>query len=133
MKRPPAPSRKKMTKAQRRAFYNQAKGNDEFPVCNICENSVLPCHAWVESHMPIPHAWAGRKTGVAHKRCNDLYWRNVEAPMMAKANHQYDMARGIKVSVRPLPGGKDDPRKKKVGGPVVDRRTGELWSGRGRH
>jgi hypothetical protein len=127
-----ADHRKKMTKAQRRAFYNAARGDNDFPKCNLCGNWVLPCHTWVESHLPVPHAWQGTKTGVAHKRCNDLYWREVEAPMMAKANHQYDMARGIKVSRRPMRD-PDDPRKRTVDGRVVDRRTGELWSGRGRH
>lgn len=133
MKRPPAPSRKKMTKAQRRDFYNAAKGDNEFPMCNLCPHWVLPCHDWVESHVPVPHAWEGQETGVAHKRCNDLYWREVEAPMMAKANRQYDMARGIKVSRWPLPGGKDDPRMRTIDGRVLDRRTGELWKGRGRN
>jgi len=126
-------NRRRMTQAQRRAIYDAAKGCNEFPKCNLCPHLVLPRHDWVVSHVPVPHAWEGREVGVAHKRCNDLYWRTVEAPMLAKARHQYDMARGIKVSRRPLPGGKDDPRRKKVAGPVVDRRTGELWSGRGRH
>ncbi len=125
-RRPPAPSRRRRSKAQRRAFYDAAKGDNDFPTCNICGHLVIG-RKWVESHMPIPHAWAGKETGVAHKRCNDLYWRQVEAPMMKKARHQYDMARDIDVPANPLPGGKNDPRKRKVDGTVVDRRTGELW------
>jgi hypothetical protein len=128
-RKPAAPSRRKMTKAQRRAFYDAAKGNEEFPRCNICGQFVLPCHNWVESHMPIPHAWKGEQTGVAHARCNKKRWTEVEAPMLAKGRHQYDMARGIKVSRTPMPGGKDDPRKRTIDGRVVERRTG--WHGRG--
>jgi hypothetical protein len=126
------PFRRKMTKAQRRDFYNAAKGDNEFPVCNICGLPVRPCHDWVESHLPIPRAWKGKKTGVAHARCNQERRATVEAKMFKKANHQYDMARGIKVSRNPLPGGKDDPRKRTIDGRVIDRRTGELWSSRGR-
>jgi hypothetical protein len=126
-RRPAAPSRRRMTKAQRRAFYDAAKGDLEFPLCNICGRPILPCHKWVESHMPIPHAWKGEKTGVGHKRCNDLYWRKVEAPMMAKGRHQHDMACDIDVSRNPLPGGRDDPRKRKMDGTVVDRATGLPW------
>lgn len=127
-RRPLAPSRRKMTKAQRRKFYDAAKGNDEFPRCNICGNWVLPCHRWVESHMPIPHAWRGTKTGVAHKRCNDLYWRTVEAPMLAKGRHQYDKARDIDVPLRPF-ASREKPWKRTVDGRVIDRLTGEPWRG----
>lgn len=35
---------------------------------------------------------------------------------------------GIKLkAARPLPGGRDDPRKKTISGRVVDRRTGQPW------
>lgn len=126
-KKPPAASRRRMTKAQRREFYRLACGENEYPLCNICCTFVLPGQRWVESHMPIPRAWKGTKTGVAHRRCNDRRWREVEAPMMAKGRHQFDMARDIDVSRNPLPGGRDDPRKRKMNGAVVDRITGELW------
>lgn len=116
-----------MSKARRRAFYDAAKGDNDYPICNICCTWVLPGQRWVESHMPIPRAWKGTKTGVAHARCNAKRWREVEAPMMTKANHQYDMARDIDVSRNPLPGGRDDPRKRRMDGTVVDRATGQLW------
>lgn len=77
--------------------------------------------------MPVPHTFKGVATGVAHARCNLDYWAKVEAPMVAKAKRQYDRHRGIKVSRNPLPGGRDDPRKKTMDGRVVDRATGELW------
>jgi hypothetical protein len=126
-RRPPAPSRRKMNKTQRRAFYDAARGDNEVPLCNICSTWVLPGQRWVESHMPVPRFLKGTKTGVAHKRCNDRRWREVEAPLLAKSNHQYDMARDIDVVRNPLPGGKDDPRKRRMDGTVVDRRTGEIW------
>jgi hypothetical protein len=125
-----APPRKRMTTAQRREFYNAACGGNEFPMCNLCPQPVLPREEWVESHVPIPHAWNGKETGVAHKRCNDLYWQKVEAPRLAKARHQYDMARGIKVARNPVRGGRQDPWKRKMDGTVVDRETGKPWGSR---
>lgn len=128
-RRPPAPSRKRRTTAERRAFYEAAKGEAEFPACNICGLAVLLGHKWVESHMPVPHALNGTKTGVAHARCNLDYWAKVEAPMLAKVDRVYDRHRDIHVARNPLPGGRDDPlhRKRTLDGRVVDRRTGELW------
>jgi hypothetical protein len=130
-RKPPAPSRKRMSTAQRREFYEAAKGDKEFPTCNICGGSVLLGQKWVESHMPIPHTLGGTETGVAHARCNADYWAKVEAPMLAKVNSQYDKHRGIHVSRHPMAGGKDDPRKRRMSdGLVVDRVTGEPWRSR---
>ncbi len=129
-RKPPAPSRRRMSTAQRRAFYVQACGDAEFPACNICGLSVLPGQKWVESHMPVPHALGGRATGVAHKHCNRERWAKVEAPMLAKVDRVYDKHRGIHVSRSPMAGGQDDPRKRTMDGRVVDRVTGETWRGR---
>jgi hypothetical protein len=126
-RKPPAPSRKRRTTAERREFYEQARGGAEFPTCNLCPFVVLPGQKWVVSHAPVPHALGGTKTGVAHKRCNDEHWAKVEAPMLAKVGRQYDKHRGIHVSRSPMPGGKDDSRKRTMDGRVVDRRTGGPW------
>lgn len=131
VRRPPAPSlnsrpRRRKTTAQRRALYQEACGDNEFPICNICGNPVAG-QKWVESHIPVPHAWNGTETGVAHARCNAEYWAKVEAPMLAKAQRLYDKHHGIHVARQPMAGGKDDPRKRKMDGSVVNRRTGELW------
>lgn len=124
-RKPPAPSRKRRSTAERRAFYEAARGDGEFPNCNICGRPVMPGQKWVESHMPIPHAHGGTDTGVAHKRCNAERWAKVEAPMLAKVNRQSDKHRGIHVPRCPLPGGRDDRRKRTMDGRVVDRATGE--------
>jgi hypothetical protein len=119
-----------MTTAQRREFYRQARGDNQFPVCNICGGWVVG-KKWVESHIPVPHAWDGIETGVAHARCNAEYWAKVEAPMLAKAQRQYDKHHGIHMARQPMPGGKDDPRKRTMDGRLVERATGAPWrSGR---
>jgi hypothetical protein len=133
MKRhPPAPPHKKLTKAQRRALYNAAKGNNEFPICPYCRNPVLPAHAWDGSHEGAPHALGGKTLGVWHRRCNSEHGAKVVTPMVAKTWRIYEKNRGIHVSRRPFRS-KERPWKRTIGGLVVDRRTGELWSGRGRH
>jgi hypothetical protein len=129
-RKPPAPSRKRRTTAERREFYAEACGDAEFPACNICGLTVLPAHRWVVSHIPVPHTLNGVETGVAHAKCNADYWAKVEAPMLAKVKRQYDKHRDIHVSRFPMPGGKDDPRKRRMDGRVVDRVTGEAWRGR---
>lgn len=119
--------RRRLTKAQRKAFYDLHRGDAEFPLCHFCLTEIRACEPWVVSHTPIPNAWDGTETGIAHARCNALYWAKVEAPMLAKGQRQYDLAHDLKVSRDPLPGGKDDPRRKKIDGTVVDRRTGKPW------
>lgn len=116
-----------MTKAQRRQFYEAARGSGEFPLCNICLTEILPYQRWVESHMPVPRALGGTETGIAHERCNTMRWRTIEAPMLAKTRHQYDLARDLKVPRNRLPGGREDPRKRRIDGTVVDRITGNPW------
>lgn len=121
------PPRRSLTTGQREALYETARGGDEFPSCNICLRPVRPGESWVESHMPVPRALDGTATGIAHKRCNDKRWREVEAPMIANAKRKYKWARGIKVSRRPMRGGKNDPWKRTMDGRIVDRVTGEPW------
>jgi hypothetical protein len=127
------PPRARLSADEREAVYKTACGGDPFPICNICFQPIRAERKWVISHMPTPRALDGTVTGIAHKKCNDLRWRTIEAPMVAKAKSQYKTARDIKASSRnPLPGGKDDPlrRKKKVTGEVIDRDTGKPWGDR---
>jgi hypothetical protein len=121
--------RRKLTKAQRRDFYIAAKGEEDFPRCNICGEFVLPGQAWDESHEGAPHALGGTRTGIAHRRCNRDHGAQVVTPMVAKAKRLYDKHRGIHVSRYPMRD-PEDPRKRTMDGRVIDRRTGELWGGR---
>jgi hypothetical protein len=128
-RRPPAPSvRRRMTTAQRRAFYRDACGDNAFPACNICGGWVIG-QKWVESHIPVPHAWNGTETGVAHARCNAEYWAKVEAGMLAKTQREYDKDRGIHVARQPF-GSREKPWKRTVDGRLVERATGAEWKSR---
>jgi 5-methylcytosine-specific restriction endonuclease McrA len=49
---------------------------------------------------------------------------------IADAKRQHDRHFGIKTVTQPIEGGRDDPRKRTMGGVVVDRRTGERWGAR---
>jgi hypothetical protein len=119
-------TRRRLSTAQRRAFYAQACQGKDYPDCNICGRPVLPRDKWVDSHMPVPHALDGTETGVAHAKCNVEYWAKVEAPMLAKVKRIRDKHRGIHVSRHPMRRA-DDPRKRTVDGRVVNRETGEAW------
>ncbi len=60
------------------------------------------------------------------RKKTDRYDRKV----IAKSNHVRDRFIGAFRSRSPLPGGRDDPRKKTMAGAVVDRVTGEPWRAR---
>lgn len=88
--------RRSLSNTKREALWNDCRCVDsagaleDYPRCNIpgCGGFVTPGQKWVESHYPVPFSFQGTSTGVAHKRCNDLYWRNVEAPMMAHVTRE---------------------------------------------
>lgn len=105
-----------------------ATDRGDFPICNICELPVLPSDRWHESHYPVPAALDGQITGVAHAACNLRHAAQVDVPMIARVKRMRRRAIGAHVSRRPLPGGRDDPRKKTLDGRVVDRRTGAEWN-----
>jgi hypothetical protein len=129
--------RKHLSNRAREALWCDSRCHDasgkleEFPRCNIpgCGGFVTPGQKWVESHYPIPAAHGGEATGVAHHRCNFLYWREVEAPMMAHVTRERQKHIGAYRARHPMPGGRGDPRKRTMAGKVVDRRTGKLWKG----
>lgn len=101
--------------------------------CCLCPDPIRPgIDRWEEHHTPIPHCWGGEESELAHKRCHRIETSTVTAPMLAKSRHQVDKATDVKapgLGPCPLPGGRraGDPRKKKMNGQVVDRRTGEPW------
>jgi hypothetical protein len=127
--------RKRLTTTQRRALYETAESaakaiGREHPACNLCPHPILPGQAWDESHEGAPHALGGTRTGIAHRRCNRIHGAAIVTPMVAKAKRTGDKFRDIKRARNPLPGGVDDPRKRTMGGEVVDRETGERWGTR---
>lgn len=126
--------RRRLTTRQREDLYERerakavANERGEFPICNICDQPVVACQTWDESHHPaFPHALGGTDTGVAHTRCNRRHGAEVVVPQVARSKRQFKMARDINRSRNPLPGGRDDPRRRTVAGLVVDRATGEPW------
>ena len=119
--------RKRLTTAERRAFYAEACGDNEYPPCNLCGLPIIAGQAWDVSHEGSPHALGGTKTGIAHRRCNREHGYRMVTPMVAKAKREYDGHRGIALSRYPMAGGRNDPRKRTIDGRVVDRKTGELW------
>lgn len=129
--------RRRLTTRQREELYERerqkaiAAGRGEFPICNICDCAIMVCQTWDESHHPaFPHALGGTDTGVAHERCNRRHGAEVVVPQVARANRQFKMARDLHRSRNPLPGGRDDPRRRTMAGQVVNRATGEPWSPR---
>jgi hypothetical protein len=119
--------RRRLSTAQRRTLFEACCAGKEHPDCNICGLPVLPGQKWVESHMPVPHALDGVETGVGHDLCNRERWAKVEAPLLAKVGRQRDRHLDIRRSRCPLPGGREDPRKRTMDGRVVNRATGEEW------
>lgn len=127
--------RNEFTKTTKRAAYERSGG--------ICE-----CHL-------IPHVFpqpCGRPLGEGNcfyehidpdriSGCNDLSncacltrtcWRIktsvYDQRVIARVRRREDAARAIRNSPT-IPGNRLDPRKRKLNGMVVDRRTGEPWRG----
>ncbi len=124
--------RDRLTTTQRRALYETAvddarAAGSEHPACNLCPHPILPGQLWDVSHEGAPAALGGTCTGLAHRRCNRIHGAEIVTPMVAKAKRTGDKFRDIKRTRNPLPGGRNDPRKRTMGGEVVDRATGERW------
>jgi autotransporter passenger strand-loop-strand repeat protein len=69
---------KRLSTARREALYDRARGDKEYPDCNICGLPVFPFDRWEESHVPVPKCFGGTATGIAHTRCN-------QAPCLVRA------------------------------------------------
>lgn len=123
------PPRKHMSTAQRDAFYKQACGENDYPICGYCQLPVLPWQNWDRAHEGRPHTWGGTEEAVWHRRCNSKHNNEVVTPMYWKGERQYKKHRDIYRSRRPF-GTRDKPMKRTVDGRVVDRVTGEPWGAR---
>ena len=127
--------RSRLTTTQRRALYNSAveaakAAGREHLACNLCPHPILPGELWDVSHEGAPAALGGTTTGLAHRRCNRIHGATVVTPMVAKAKREADKWRDIKRPSNPMPGGREDSRKRTMKGEVVDRATGERWGAR---
>ena len=127
--------RPRLSTTHRRALYNSAveaakAAGREHPACNLCPHPILPGEFWDVSHEGVPAALGGTVVNLAHRRCNRIHGATVVVPMVAKAKRTGDKFRDIKRSRNPIPGGRDDPRKRTMGGEVVNRETGERWGAR---
>jgi hypothetical protein len=67
--------------------------------------------------------------GPAHTRCKKAK-DAADHKKAAKSRTIKKRHLGISTSRTPMPFGRDDPRKRKMDGSIVDRRTGELWRGK---
>jgi len=128
------PHRNRLTTTQRRALYESAvtaahAAGREHPACNLCPHPILPGQLWDASHDPQNPRWLSEQppSQIAHRKCNQIWNNQHDTPLFAKNNRIGDKHRDIKRSSNPLPGGRDDRIKKKMGGEIVDRETGERW------
>ena len=126
------PRRKRLSTTEREALYDHVRGQAAFPRCNICGLPITRGQRWHESHMPAPHAITGAPAdGIAHDRCNLERAAKYDIPLIAHVKRVRQRDIGAFVTRYPLPGGREDPRKRTIAGRVVDRRTGLPWWGRG--
>ena len=116
--------RRSLSSTAREALYDRCRGDNEFPICNICHLPVDGVRqAWHESHDPegLPHALGGTETGIAHRECNLRHGAEVVTPLVAKVARVRRNHIGASVSQFPMPGGRNSRLKKLVGGGVVVR------------
>ena len=126
--------RRRLSTTQRRALYDAAveaarAAGQEHPACNLCPHPILPGQAWDASHDAQNPRWLTEQepTQIAHRRCNRIWNNQHDTPLFAKTRRQADKHRDLKRASNPLPGGREDPRKRTMGGVVVNRATGERW------
>lgn len=108
--------------AREKLWDRESQGRDHC-VCNLCGLPVRKGDAWDESHEGAPAALGGRRTGVAHRRCNREHGARIVTPMVAKAKRTRQKHIGAWRSARPLPGGRGSRVSKKMDGSVVRRMT----------
>lgn len=123
-------TRRRLTTKQREELWQHeaakaiADGRGEHPICNLCDQPIAPGTDWDDSHdKHKPHWLGGEPDGIAHRRCNRLHNYTHDTPLYARSERIYKRHMDFKRSRFPLPGGRDDPRKRTIGGLVVERAT----------
>ncbi len=116
-------NRKRLSARERERIYDSTYG-----CCDICHQPIWLGERWEVSHR-IPLAAGGEDAPEnrfpVHYKCHRRQTSEVDAPLIAKTRRQRQKALGIRSTSRPMPGGKDDPIKHKIGGGRVWRATGE--------
>lgn len=121
----------KLSTTKREKLYDHWRGTAEHPTCNLCSLPITAGQDWDESHDPhLPRALDGKVTGLAHRRCNQIHNNTHDTPLVAKNKRVRQKHIGAFKTRRPMPGGRNDPRKRTMSGQVVDRATGERWEPR---
>lgn len=122
---------RKLSTTKREELYDHWRGDAQFPLCNLCSMPIHPGQDWDESHSKHKPRWLGGPVeGLAHRRCNRRHNNQYDTPLFHKSNRiRQKHIRAWRPRTQ-LPGGRDDPRKRTMAGEVVDRKTGERWSGR---
>lgn len=121
----------RLSTTKREQLYDHWRGDAECPTCNLCSLKIQKGQDWDESHnLHLPRALGGKVTGLAHRRCNRLHNNRHDTPLIAKNTRIRQKHIRAFRSRSPIPGGRDDPRKRTMSGQVVDRATGERWGTR---
>lgn len=114
--------RRGLSSTDREKLYDRCRGDNKFPICNLCGCPVDGVRdAWDESHFPIDASFGGTEVGVAHRTCNRRHNNEVVTPQNAKANRVRRDFIGASVSRYPMRGGKNDTIKLTMSGRVVKR------------
>lgn len=117
--------RKPLTRRQRVKMHDEHGG-----ICVVCLQPIPSGERFIDEHI-IPLEIGGSNDasnrGPAHIQCAKIKTKR-DQKLIAKSYRVRAKHLGIrKRSGRQLPGGKQSPFKFKIGGGVVDRRTGKPW------
>lgn len=108
----------------KQAAYARAKGH-----CERCTAPLSPGHFRYDHDIPVELGGASTIDNcvVACDACDHTKTYQHDIPAIAKSRHVRGKFIGATVSRRPMPGGKNDPRKRTMSGVVANRATGEPW------
>jgi hypothetical protein len=124
-------NRPRLSTKQRKALWDAHRyADDSGCPCALCPRPIRPGESWEAAHIVIPHAHGGTVMKPAHARCHRYETATITIPLIARVKRMRERFLDLRRSRKPLPGGRDDPRKRTMGGMVVSRETGERWGGR---